>query len=144
MIEERASVFEVGEGFAWVATHRQTACGSCDASRTCGTAALAKVFGNRRNRLRVLAEIPLQVGDEVIVGIDQRALVRGSLAVYIVPLLLMFLSAGVAEFVADSEGATLLFGAFGLGVGFWRLDAFNRRIRDDSRFHPVVLRRLAV
>ncbi|MEZ5582191.1 MAG: SoxR reducing system RseC family protein [Candidatus Competibacteraceae bacterium] len=40
MIQERARVVAVGEGYAWVETQRQISCGACGANKGCGVAAL--------------------------------------------------------------------------------------------------------
>ena len=78
MIEERALVVQVGEGVAWVETRRQTTCGACSVNKTCGMATLATIMGKRRSRLRVLTSVPLAVGEEVLIGIRERALVGGA------------------------------------------------------------------
>ncbi|HFD79326.1 MAG TPA: Fis family transcriptional regulator [Gammaproteobacteria bacterium] len=150
MLEEEARVVQVENGEVWVETGRQSACASCGASKGCGTAALSKALGQRRNRVRVLSELPLQVGDRVVIGIRERALVRGSLAVYAVPILMLLAGGLVGELGArqflwdNSELASMVLGLAGLGGGLWWLKRFTRRIRNDRDFQPVVLRRLAV
>lgn len=141
MIEERARVIAAGEGYAWVETERRSACGSCPANPGCGTAVLAKAMGRRRVRLRALSGIPVQSGDEVVVGIDESALVQGSLAVYLTPLLIMLAGAAVGDQVIGSEVASLLLGAAGLlGSFLWLRHAGG--IRDNPLYQPVVLRRV--
>jgi sigma-E factor negative regulatory protein RseC len=142
MIEERALVVAVGKGEAWVETQRRSACGACSASVSCGTATLAKVLGKRRSQVRVLATMPLRAGDEVMIGIEENALVKGSLAVYLVPLLLMVGGALAGEIITQTEGLTILFSMLGLLGGLAWLRTFTRSIRTDTRFQPVVLRRL--
>lgn len=142
MIEERARVIEAGAGYAWVETERRSACGSCHGSEGCGAAVLAKAMGHRRARLRALSGIPVQAGDEVVVGIDERALLQGSLAVYITPLIAMVAGAAVGEQVIGSEAAGILLGAAGLLGGFlWLRHAGS--IHHNPQFQPVVLRRTA-
>jgi sigma-E factor negative regulatory protein RseC len=142
MIEERALVVAVGKDEAWVETQRRTACGSCSASMSCGTATLAKVLGKRRSQVRVLATMPLRAGDEVMIGIKENALVKGSLAVYLVPLLLMFSGALAGELITQAEGLTIVFSMLGFLGGLAWLRTFTRSIRTDTRFQPVVLCRL--
>ena len=86
MIEETGQVVEVQGEFAWIESERSSTCGGCSVRSGCGTAALAKVLGQRRVRLRVLNHVNARVGDTVVVGIAESGLVRGSLAVYVVPL----------------------------------------------------------
>ncbi|MFN2308769.1 MAG: SoxR reducing system RseC family protein [Gammaproteobacteria bacterium] len=147
MIEETARVIATEAGFVWVETRRQSTCGGCAAKSGCGTAALAKVLGTRRTRVRAIDRQGVQVGDEVVVGIDESALIRGSLAVYAVPLLGLLAGAvlgGVlsARLLVGGEALTLGLGIAGLLAGLIWLKGFTVRIRDDGRYQPVVLRRL--
>ena len=90
MIEENGQVVEVQGEFAWVEHERTSTCGSCSVRKGCGTSAIARVLGQRRVRLRVLNRINAAVGDQVVVGIAEQGLLRGSLAVYAMPLLGLF------------------------------------------------------
>ena len=148
MIEETARVVAVEGDIAWVETHRQTACGSCAANKGCGTTTLAKVLGNRMVRLRALNTAQAKVGDEVVVGLEEGMLLRGSLAVYVAPLLLMLFLGALAESVArnlqldGADGVALLAGALGFGLGMLWVRRYSRRISDDARYQPVILRRV--
>jgi len=144
MIEEPAVVVETGDGYAWVETRRRSACGACSASDGCGTATLAKVWGERRMRVRAISNLPLRPGDAVIVGLAEGALVRGSLLVYLLPLALLLAGAllGQAAFAGAGEEPVILAGAVGLGLGFLVARVLSRRLRSDARFQPVVVRRV--
>jgi len=137
-------VVAAGPDGVWVETQRQSACGQCAARKGCGTAVLGKVMGQKRNRVRVANpdHTPVRVGDEVVIGIDESALVRGSLAIYLVPLLSFFLFGVLGETLArqlamaSGEGLSMLFGAAGLFLGF----AWARHYaRGDRRYQPVIL-----
>jgi sigma-E factor negative regulatory protein RseC len=142
MIEERAQVLSVSDDQVWVETERQSSCGACAANKGCGTAVLGKVFGARQMRVQVRSQIPLQIGDEVMIGVEENALVKGSLAVYVVPLLMMFLGALSGKWVSSSEHISVLMGLLGLLMGFAWLRVFGSRIRGNIHFQPVVVRLL--
>ena len=148
MLEETAQVVSVEGGDVWVETQRRSTCSSCPAHKGCGTATLSKVLGNRRNVVRVLSEIPLRTGDRVVIGIREQALVRGSLAVYAVPILLLLLGAVLGDLGADrsvwqnAETASLVLGVSGFLAGLFWIKRFTRRIQKDQNYQPVVLRRL--
>ncbi len=149
MIEETAHVVVAGAAGVWVETQRQSACGHCSARKGCGTAVLGKVLGQKRSRVQVANpdDTPLRVGDEVIIGIDESALVRGSMAIYLVPLLSFFLFGLLGQVVAqqlfldriegmESEGLSILFSLAGLFAGFvWA----RRYVHGDRRYQPVIL-----
>lgn len=147
MLEETAQVVRIRGEEVWVETQRRSSCDCCAAEKGCGTATLSKVLGNRRNVVRVLSAIPLGVGDRVVIGIREQALVRGSLAVYAVPILLLLLGGllgelGAQQFIwENAELASVTLGISGLIAGLAWLRRFTRRIQNDPNFQPVVLRR---
>jgi sigma-E factor negative regulatory protein RseC len=148
MIEERAEVVACEGRFAWVQTQRASTCGSCAANKGCGTATLARVLGQRRTRVRVLNDARAVAGEQVVIGLSEQALVRGALAVYLVPLLGLLggalFGAHLAErlLVQEADLLSILFGGLGLAIGIGWLRHHARRIREDARYQPVILRRL--
>jgi len=145
MIEESAIVTRTAEGIAWVQTRRKTACGGCSLNKGCGVSVLEKMLGDRNTTLKVIDPVSTQPGDEVTIGIHESALVKGSIAVYIVPLLAMILfaifgSAVVAPWYGlPAEGSSIVMALLGLVVGFGWVSVFSRRIKQDSRYQPVIL-----
>jgi len=148
MLEETAQVVRIDGDEVWVETQRRSTCESCSAEKGCGTATLAKVLGKRRSLVRVLSDQPLRVGDQVVIGIREQALVRGSLAVYAVPVLLLLLGGFVGELGAqhflwdNAELASVVLGVSGLTAGLFWLRRFTRRIEYDDNYQPLVLRKL--
>lgn len=149
MLEETGQVVRIDGTGAWVETRRQSVCSGCAAEKGCGTATLSKVLGQRRTLMRVLSNVQLQVGDQVVIGIAEQALVRGSLAVYALPLLLLLLGAVLGEVGAgnglwdNAELGSLILGLGGLAAGLLWLKRFTQRIQNDHNYQPVVLHRLA-
>ena len=147
MIEQNATVVAVEGDAAWVETQRQSACGACAMNKGCGAGLFAKAFGFASPKLRVVATQGVAVGDQVMIGIDERALVRGSFAAYMVPILFMLGFAILSEsiitgwFAVESELPTLLSGITGLSAGLLWLRHYTRRIRNDGRYQPVILQR---
>ena len=132
--------------FAWIESERTTTCGSCAVRKGCGTSAIAKVLGQRRVRLRVLNRINASVGDDVVIGIAESGLVRGSLAVYAVPLIGLFAGALAGQLlgrqVFDTQSDLLaIFGAIsGFVAALIWLKRFSRHTEKDAAYQPVVLR----
>jgi sigma-E factor negative regulatory protein RseC len=148
MLEETARVIHVNGEDVWVETERKSTCASCTAQHGCGTSTLSKVLGKRRSVMRVLSSMDLQPGDRVVLGIREQALVRGSVAVYAVPIVVMLLGALGGELGAQQnlwnsgETASMILGLGGLLAGLYWLARFTRNIRDDRDYQPVVLRKL--
>lgn len=147
MLEESGRVVDVDGDFAWIESERTSTCSACSARKGCGTGAIAKVLGARRMRLRVVNRVNAGVGDHVVIGISESGLVRGSLAVYVVPLAGLFAGALAGYFAGPQLAATHadLFSIAGALIGFiaglaW-LKRFSRATARDEAFQPVVLRR---
>ncbi|MCB1774265.1 MAG: SoxR reducing system RseC family protein [Gammaproteobacteria bacterium] len=86
MIEAEARVTGIDREYAEVVTLRQSACGSCAASKGCGTSLIAAWFPQRELRFRLRNDIGAEAGDRVVLGLDEGSLQRGSLLLYAVPL----------------------------------------------------------
>lgn len=143
MIEETAKIVELDGDFAWVETQRESVCGACAVNKGCGTATIAKVLGKKRTRVRAFNRLNAKLGDQVVIGIQEQALVRGSIAVYAVPLVFLLLGGLFGEWLgqgSDSEGLAILFGLFGLGAGFLWLVYFSRKVRTSPSYQPDILR----
>jgi sigma-E factor negative regulatory protein RseC len=147
MIEESGQVVEVQGEFAWVEHERTSTCGSCSVRKGCGTSAIARVLGQRRVRLRVLNRINAAVGDQVVVGIAEQGLLRGSLAVYAMPLLGLFAGAlagwllGTSVFELQSDGLSIAGAVLGFAGAMLWLRRFSRHSEQDETYQPVALRK---
>lgn len=146
MIEESGQVVEVQGEFAWIESERTSTCGGCAVRKGCGTSAIAKVLGQRRVRLRVLNHINAVVGDNVVIGITESGLVRGSLAVYAAPLLGLFAGAlagqllGKQVFDMQSDWLAIAGAVTGFVFALIWLKRFSHNTEKDTAYQPVVLR----
>ena len=148
MIEEHGEVVEVGDdGFVWVETRRSSSCGACADRQGCGTSVLAGVLGQRHSPVRVINSIGAVAGDRVVIGVSESGLLRGSLAVYAVPLAGLVIGALTGHYLVDgaTQHAAELWTLLGAVAGFmtalaW-LKRFSRATGQDSRYQPVILRR---
>jgi sigma-E factor negative regulatory protein RseC len=146
MIEETATVAALDGQYAWVETERRSTCNACAANRGCGTATLAKVLGRRRTRVQVLNPLRAQVGESVVIGIPEDALVRGSLLLYVTPLAGLMAGGALggllsAQYGFESEALSVFGGLAGLVFAGGWLRRRTRSMAADARYQPVVLRR---
>lgn len=146
MIEESALVIACEEGYAFVETQVQAACGSCQAKSGCSTSVLSGLFKRRHNRLKVLNPIQASPGQRVIIGLQEQALVSFSLIAYLLPLLSMLLAAIGLQAAASywqwrgGELASIVGGLSGLTIGFLLVKRFSRRHAYDPTYQAVILR----
>lgn len=147
MIEERAIVSRIEQGDSrvqvWVRAFGVESCPKCAEGRGCGGGALAKLVGRRRPEVEVGGTLPqLQVGDTVIVGVDDGAIMRASLWVYLVPLVGMFAAGAFAQQVLQAHDVLVAgFGLAGLVGGFILTAMASQRAALTGHYRPSLLRR---
>lgn len=141
MIEESGQVVGLEAGAVWVATQRKSTCSSCSANAGCGQGLLDKLaINSQRATVRALTDLQLAVGDTVVIGLREDALLLGSLRVYGLPLFGLLAGAYGAEYLALSEPLTIAAGAVGFFSAGLLVRRHSRRHLCDPALQPVVLR----
>ncbi len=143
MIEQVGQVVRVEDGRAWVETERRSSCGDCSVQAGCGHAVLSKALGDRRNTVEVETEQKVHAGDCVVLGIAEDALLKGSFAVYLVPLLGLIAGALVTNLLAGGgDLAALVGGGAGFVAGLSWVRGFGGHASRLRKYRPVILRRV--
>ena len=149
MIEETALVVKCEGEFAWVEAQRKTACGQCAANKACGTGVLAKIWGQKTAQMKAINKVHAHKGETVLVGLQENALVQGSLIIYLLPIVSMILFAIFGEQMAEqwqlasAEASSIVFGLIGFLIAGIFVKLFSRHIQSDTRYQPVILKRLS-
>ncbi len=149
IVTETAEVVAVEGDHIWVETERKAVCDACAVQKGCGSGIISRMF-RKRARLRIDNTIGARAGDRIILGLDDRALVRASLAVYLMPLVWLLLGALGGQMLATAmsweavDGAAALGGVTGLLAGFLWLRGYARRSADRHAHQPVLLRHAGV
>ena len=139
MLEQEATVIEAGQHRLLVETIARSSCAHCS-SNQCSTSVIAGLFGLRRNLLQIENTLQAKPGDQVMIGIPDRVLVRASLWAYLLPLVTMLAAAITALALGLGSSSQALFALAGLVSG---LVCVNRATRSRQRrrsFDPVLLR----
>lgn len=156
MVEGIAHVTAVEGNLAWLEPEQTTSCGSCASSSACG----AKGIGTTASRLEarrfsIVNQAGLAVGERVVVGIRENALVKASLTAYAIPLATALIAGALAQWADGRDGITMAAMVSGLllGLVLARLGASRLFARGDlaPRFlrradaaivcHPITLNR---
>lgn len=142
MIAETGRIVAIEPEGLWVETIQQSTCGNCAAQKGCGQSVLAKLTGHT-SYLWVLLEgrdsKDYQLGDQIQLGVPEEVVVKGSLFVYLLPLLAMILGSGLAHSAFASEGASILGGLLGLVLGGVLVRWRAHQTRFDPRLQPVLM-----
>lgn len=143
MIEESGRVIAVEPDAVWVETLRRSGCGRCDQPGGCGNVTPSRA-NDRAGRVRALSgEWRLAVGDNVLVGVPEGAVLHGALQLYVLPLLALLVGALVGQALRPDDAGAVAGAAGGLVAGFLAARLLTRHGARDSGVQPVVLRRLS-
>lgn len=121
MLSETAKVVAVEPDGLWVETHQQSACNQCRAKNGCGqkllaggpsNATLVKAIFNAASPSEIWT-----VGDNVVIGIEERALINGAFMAYVLPLLFMVAAVVAGSFVGLSDPVLALVALAGVLLG---------------------------
>jgi sigma-E factor negative regulatory protein RseC len=144
MIEERAVILSLdNQSDDYTATleiERKIACGLCGQTRGCGNSIWGKLFAHQSTAFKAQNRINAKVGDSVIVGINEQALLKSALLLYILPLATMLIGAILALQIHNTDGYAMLGAAIGLGLGFVWLKGHTMSSSYFKLQQPVILR----
>lgn len=141
-MERVGTIVEVKGESAVVSLRRHLSCESCG---RCG--GILSSADRREHRVEVRNQIDARVGDQVIIETDDRRMIFISFMVYIVPL--AALVAGILgwSFLAgrtgleENQDLVALAGGFALmALVYWQLRRWDRRVKSDPRYQPVIVR----
>lgn len=145
MLEAEGVIVKIGQEGVFVETSRASACGSCSSKDGCGTSTLSQLLGNKSSSFKVLNPIGATLGERVVIGMEEAALLKSSLLVYLLPLTFLLAGAITGGWLAparllDAYAA----GGMGIGlvVGFVALKMIAARAGTNRQFQPVILRRV--
>lgn len=101
MLEESAIVVKIEHNLVWVVGTQNNACSGCTQKTSCSSTALASVL--KKKPVPVDNELNLQIGDTVMVAIDEGDLLRAAFSLYILPLIALFIGAGIADWLVTEN-----------------------------------------
>jgi len=145
MLYESGRVVAMDADGLWVETIRQSTCGACAAQKGCGHSLINSISDGQRSYLRVLpgrcGVSDCSLDDQVRFSIPEEVILRGSLVVYVLPLVCMLLGAVLA--VNYGQGGQDILAALGASAGFALGFALVRwhawRHRDDVGMQPTLV-----
>ncbi|ADI30325.1 SoxR reducing system RseC family protein [Methylotenera versatilis] len=118
MIEEYAIVTKSAGTTATLEIERRTACGLCGQKRGCGNATWGKMLGHDSHDFTAENQINAQVGDSVVVGIDEQAVLNSAFFLYVVPLVGLLIGTLAADYLFKNQFYVILGAVLGLVLGF--------------------------
>lgn len=139
MIEEQGRVVALTGDRAWVQTLSQSACQSCKVRAGCGQKLMADMTGAKVRQICIDNPVHARVGDEVRLGIEESALLRASVLVYLVPVLALLGGALVGDrLMALGDIGTAVVAVVAMAICFG-LSRMAQRSAFSGRFTPLLL-----
>jgi sigma-E factor negative regulatory protein RseC len=145
MLIEQARIVAKDSDALWVETLAHSACGDCSAKSGCGTGLLERYLRTTqylRIQLDSRSLNQYKLGDEIKLGMEESVVVRGSLLIYVIPLIGLLFGSGVGY--QWGEPGSIVGGIAGLVLGgiLVRWHAWKNRL--NRHYNPVVLDESAI
>ena len=143
LVEGIARVVDRQGRQVWLEPEQTTSCGGCSTAGLCeqkGIGSLASRLERRRFRLDDAAE--LAVGERVVVGVSELALVKAASVAYALPLVTALMAGGLAQWLAGSDAISLVAAVGGLIAGLILARLTASRLGRSGQLAPRFLRRL--
>lgn len=140
-VEGIARVVGVDADGAWLEPEQTTSCGHCASAAVCGDKGIGSLASRlEARRFHIDGAAALHVGDRVVVGVEDNALIKGAVIAYALPLLTAFAAGGLAQALDGSDGASMAGMAAGLGIGILAARIAARRLARRGALAPRFLR----
>lgn len=130
----------IASSTATLEIERKVACGLCGQTRGCGNSIWGKLFAHQSSAFKAQNRINAKVGDSVIVGINEQALLKSALLLYVLPLATMLLGAILAIQFSNTDINAIIGAVIGLVLGFLWVKGHTASQRYYLQQQPVILR----
>lgn len=144
LVEGIALVVAVEGNLAWLVPEQSTSCAGCSSASACGSKGIGTVASRlEARRFQLVNDAGLRVGDRVVVGIRENALLHASLTAYAIPLAALLAAGALAQWLAGNDFVTMAAMLAGLALGLWLARARAGRLLSRGDLAPRFLRRAA-
>ena len=129
MIEENATVVSIDLAASETVEHIvsnkitvestiKSSCSGCNQVDNCGSGQVAKAFPQPKLSLDLYTDLPVKVGDTVVIGLSDKYLLLSAWQVYLWPLLGLVVASALGQWFVENDvfGHELIAIAFGV---FW-------------------------
>lgn len=142
LTQETAIVSFIKGDHAYLKTNStSTTCGSCASKSGCANVNFFSSNLKSAYSIRVPNHLHLKAGDSVILSMPSNTLLLATLLMYVFPLVLLFVFAGVGKSLGG-ESISILAGLAGLFAGLLVLKRFTKEQSVAKKFEPEILRKV--
>ena len=144
MLTETARVVGIDDDGLWVETKKQSSCAQCAAKYGCGQKLLTEHLGEDLTCIKAFfreptVSKPWLVGEQVLIGVSERAFLLASFVAYMLPLAGLILAAVVASQVFQAQWLVAVSAFCGLLLGGGFAWLFSLKRAGSEVFNAVVM-----
>jgi len=144
-MEELATVVRVENNLVSVSSEVKSACSGCQQVDNCGSGQVAKAFPTKKLSLTLVSELPLKVGDKVVLGLSDACLLQSAWQVYLLPLFGLISFAGISQYFIDKallphELLGVLLAILGGFLGYVLAKKIQSSPKNKTKLTPQILR----
>jgi len=145
MTEGIAQVVAVEGNMAWLIPESGSSCGGCSSAAACGSKGIGTISSRlEARRFQLVNDAGLRIGERVVVGINENAVLRASVTAYVIPLATLLGAGMLAQSVAGSDMVTMAAMLAGLVLGLWLARVRAGRLMAKGELAPRFLRRASM
>ncbi len=142
MLEE-GTITRTDDNYAWVRVGRSSMCDHCGSKSACRT-----FGGGRIMEAEARNEAGGQVGDRVLLRIDNSSFLKITFLVYLVPVLALIAGALVGielapKYSLNPEQSSLVFGISAFVLSFLIVHRFGKRVKKGQKYMPAIVKILS-
>lgn len=144
MLTETARVVAIDNDGLWVETKKQSSCAQCAAKYGCGQKLLTEHLGEDLTCIKAFfrersISKPWLVGEQVVIGVSERAFLLASFIAYLLPLAALIAASVLASQLFQAQWAVALSAFAGLMFGGALAWLFSLRRAGSEVFNAVVV-----
>lgn len=145
MIEELATVIAIDNENITVESTVKSSCSGCKQVDSCGSGQIAKAFPQKKLITSINSHLPVKLGDNVVIGLSEKILLKSAWQVYIWPLIGLIIGAFLGQWLIEQalfshEIIAILISVVGGGIGFNCARSQQNKIVNCPQWVPTILR----
>lgn len=145
LTEGIAQVVAVEGNMVWLVPESGSSCGGCSAAAACGSKGIGTVASRlEQRRFQLVNDAGLQVGERVVVGISENAVLRASITAYAIPIAVLLIAGALAQWAAGHDFITMGAMLAGLVFGLWLSRVRAGQLMARGELTPRFIRRASM
>ncbi len=138
LTEKTAVVTSIDGDFVLLKSNDNDSCGSCSANSSCGS---VKLLNRTAAGFRIHNSLGLKKGDAVVIALATEKLLLGTVLVYLIPLLFLFLFAIVGKLLSG-EMLSISMGVGGFFLSLLFVRNYLKQSNTTNNFEPTIIRKV--